>query len=52
MKLHHTCPKCKKEVEMIAKNIIDNVDDEEGDLIYELHCPHCGNNFKIIVDND
>lgn len=51
MKLIRTCPECKKEVEM-PQNIVSNVDDEEGDMIYTLKCPHCGNVFKIIENTD
>lgn len=51
MKLIRTCPQCKKEVDL-AKNLLNNVDDEEGDMIYQIKCPHCGNIFKIIENTD
>lgn len=51
MKMIRTCPKCKKEVEL-AKNLVKNTDDEEGDMIYELKCPHCNNRFQVIENND
>lgn len=51
MKMHRTCPQCKKEAEL-PKDILSTVDDEEGDLIYEMKCPHCETVFDVIEDND
>ena len=51
MKMHRTCPHCKKEVDL-PKNILSNVDDEEGDMIYKLKCPYCGTIFDVIEDTD
>lgn len=49
--MHRTCPNCKKEVHL-PENIVSNVDDEQGDMIYELECPHCKTVFDVIEDND
>ena len=51
MKLIRTCPNCKNDVDL-PKNLVKNTDDEEGDMIYEIKCPHCKVIFKIIENND